>query len=72
MKEGFVCAYKYFKKIGNAVCLNGLRLPGEMAEWSKAVASKAIVSLNGGTVGSNPTLSTKYKAQSLSMRLVDD
>jgi hypothetical protein len=31
---------------------------GEMAEWSKAAASKAVVSLNDGTVGSNPTLST--------------
>lgn len=30
---------------------------GEMAEWSKAAASKAVVPRQSGTVGSNPTLS---------------
>ena len=30
---------------------------GEMAEWSKAAASKAVILYNNGIVGSNPTLS---------------
>lgn len=54
----YLCKYfaRTLLKSGGLGMLNG-DSDGEMAEWSKAAASKAVVPLKSGTVGSNPTLS---------------
>ena len=55
------------------VYLIQLRFPGEVAEWLKAAASKAVVRFYR-TVGSNPTLSAipshRYTSKFLSLRTI--